>query len=401
MKVLSAAEDIPSSDPSVASERWPYYAEDEIEAVTACLRAGTVNQWTGPQVAQFERSYAAEIGVAGAIALANGSLALELALKAFGIGPGDEVIVTPRSFVASVSCVSLVGATPVFVDVDRDSGAITAANIAGAISAKTRAIIPVHLGGWPADMPAILDVARGHDLKVIEDCAQAHGAAINGRPVGSFGDAAAFSFCQDKIITTGGEGGMVAFQNEADEEWARSFKDHGKNLERLGQPAETGAFRWLHDRVGTNWRMTSLSAAIGIRQLEKLATWRSIRERNARAWRDALEDAPGIYIPWPGADIQGAFYKFYAFVNGDGVEAELRRDAVLRAATAEGIRIFSGSCSEVYREKAFADLKVETLPVAQELGRTSLMLEVHPTLDFDRLRQRADKLAKVMRSILR
>jgi dTDP-4-amino-4,6-dideoxygalactose transaminase len=327
-------------------------------------------------------------------------VALELALRVFGIKPGDEVIVTPRSFVASASCVKLVGATPVFADVDRDSGAITAATIAAAISPRTRAVIPVHLGGWPADMPAIMAVAREHGLLVIEDCAQAHGAEIDGLPVGSFGDAAAFSFCQDKIISTAGEGGLLSVRDDAAFERAWSFKDHGKDRARaLRRPAEPG-FRWLHDSVGTNWRMTEIAAAVGLIQLGKLPDWRTRRTEHAAIWAQALGTVPGLRVPEPARNLTAAWYKFYAFVDADPAENRALRDRILKAAAAEELRTFSGSCSEIYREAAFADLNVEPLPAASELGDSSLMLEVHPTLDTRRLRARAERLAEIARDAL-
>lgn len=384
-----------------ASEEWPHYAEGEIAEVVRCLQAGKVNQWTGPNVSSFEAAYELYVGSGRAVALANGSVALELALKAFEIGSGDEVIVTPRSFVASAACVVLVGATPVFADVDLNSGNITAESISRAITPRTKAVIPVHLAGWPADMPAIMQVARQHGLLVIEDCAQAHGATIDGCPVGSFGDAAAFSFCQDKIISTGGEGGLTLFKSDEAFSWARSFKDHGKNFELAMAPAEPGAFRWLHDRVGTNWRMTSLAAAIGEVQLGKLDEWRSIRERNARIWASELSPIAGLRVPWPSDRCEGAFYKFYCFVDREGDEGERVRNGIVQAAASHRIRVFTGSCSEIYRERAFAHLAVSPLPGAQQLGRTSLMLEVHPTLDVQRLRARAAKLAQVIEAVLR
>lgn len=383
------------------AELWPHYGADEIAAVAACLESGKVNQWTGPHVADFERAYAMYVGAGQAIALANGSLALELALRAFGIGPGEEVIVTPRSFVASASCVMLVGATPVFAEVDALSGNITAESILAVITPRTRAIIPVHLGGWPADMPAIMAVARQYGLKVVEDCAQAHGASIDGKPVGSFGDAAAFSFCQDKIITTGGEGGLVIFQDEAAFSWARSFKDHGKNFTAAMAPAEPGIFRWLHDNLGTNWRMTSIAAVIGEKQLCKLDNWRDIRERNAAIWASELSALEAIRVPWPGTDIRGAFYKFYCYVDRQGDEGEWFRDEIIQTALVAGLRVFAGSCSEIYREKLFKHLDIPPLPVARQLGRTSLMLEVHPTLDEQRLRDQAAGLCQVIDAVLR
>jgi len=384
-----------------ADEAWPFYEDDEISAVSEVLRSGKVNQWTGNGVLAFEEEYSALLDGRSAIALANGSLALELALRTFGIGPGDEVIVTPRTFVASVSCVRLVGATPVFAEVDRQSGNITPESIDVAITSRTRAVIPVHLGGWPADMPGIMAVAKARGIYVIEDCAQAHGALIQGQPVGSFGDAAAFSFCQDKIISTGGEGGLLAFRDAAAFEWAWSFKDHGKSRSKALQKSVQPGFRWLHDSVGTNWRMTEIAATIGRIQLEKLPEWHAVRMRNARIWASALRPVSGLRIPLPKPGFLHAFYRLYAYLDVDSFSNEALRNRILKAAADADLRVFSGSCSEVFREGAFHDLQVPTLDVAKELGDTSLAFEVHPTLDSRRLRVRAEKVADIIQSVLR
>jgi dTDP-4-amino-4,6-dideoxygalactose transaminase len=386
-----------------ADERWPCYADDEIAAVTSVLRSGRVNQWTGPEVFEFEQACAARFGGGRAIALANGSVALELALRAFGIGPGDEVIVTPRSFVASASCVSLVGATPVFADVDADSGNITPESVERVLSERTRAIISVHLAGWPADVPGMMDLVRGLDVKVIEDCAQAHGAEIDGESVGSFGDAAAFSFCQDKIISTGGEGGLLTIKDETAWAWAWSFKDHGKDFTKASSPqAEPGLFRWVHDIIGTNWRLTGPQAAIGLAQLRKLDDWRAARTRNAAIWAEALGRVPGLRVPMPsGNSLRHAFYKLYFTLDRgrDEEAAELRSSILSRSAEA-GLRVFSGSCSEIYRERAFAHLSDADCPVSRSLGARSLMVEVHPTLRPDLLHLRAQRLAEIASEVL-
>jgi dTDP-4-amino-4,6-dideoxygalactose transaminase len=384
-------------------EHWPFYADDEIDAMTAVLRSGRVNQWTGSDVAQFEDACSRRFGGGRAIALANGSVALELALRAFGIGPGDEVVVSPRSFVASASCVRLVGATPIFADVDPASGNISPETISRVLSDRTRAIVPVHLAGWPADMPAIMELARGRDIKVIEDCAQAHGAEIAGESVGNFGDAAAFSFCQDKIISTAGEGGLLTIKDEAAWSRAWSFKDHGKDFAKATAPSPSpGEFRWLHDTVGTNWRLTGLQAAVGLVQLRKLDDWRATRTRNAEIWVQALSDVPGIRIPLPAANsIRHAFYKLYFFIDGGSDEAAAaQRAEILRRAGEAGLRVFSGSCSEIYLEQAFADLPRPECPVARSLGARSLMVEVHPTLRPDLLKLRAARLAEIARDVL-
>jgi dTDP-4-amino-4,6-dideoxygalactose transaminase len=386
-----------------ADEQWPFYDEDEIDAVSAVLRSGRVNQWTGRDVFAFEEECAARFGGGRAIALANGSVALELALRAFGIGPGDEVIVSPRSFVASASCVRLVGATPVFADVDPDSGNIAPGSIRSALTDRTRAVIPVHLAGWPTDMPAIMDAVRGRNIKVVEDCAQAHGAEIDGVSVGSFGDAAAFSFCQDKIISTGGEGGLLTIRDDAAWSWAWSFKDHGKNFETASAPAgHPGLFRWLHDRVGTNWRLTGPQAAIGRIQLTKLDAWRAARTRNAAIWTEALRRIPGVRVPLPaGNSHRHAFYKLYFYVDRESdPEAATLRSEILSRCAAAGLRVFTGSCSEIYREQAFADLPAADCPVSRSLGTRSLMVEVHPTLHPDLLKLRADRLAEIAGDVL-
>jgi dTDP-4-amino-4,6-dideoxygalactose transaminase len=382
-----------------ADEQWPFYADDEIAAVVGVLRSGKVNQWTGPDVAAFEVAMAERFGGGPGVALANGSLALELVLRAYHIGPGDEVVVTPRTFMASASCVRLVGATPVFVEVDRDSGNITAETIAAVLTPRTRAIIPVHLAGWPCDMGPIMALAEQHGLVVVEDCAQSHGAMIDGRPVGSFGHAAAFSFCQDKIMSTGGEGGYTSFQDPARFEWAWSYKDHGKNLQKVKSPPLAPGFRWLHDSIGTNWRLTGPQAAIGLAQLQKLDAWHAARARNAALWRAGLASVPGLRLPEPRPGLTHAHYKFYCYVES-GPDAERKRDEILRRAGASGLRVFSGSCSEVYLEKAFSDMDTPRLPIAQDLGATSLMVEVHPTLRPELVERRAAALAEIAASVL-
>ena len=380
-------------------EHWPFYAEDEIAAVAGVLRSGKVNQWTGGEVFAFQRALEERFQGGHGIALANGSLALELALRAFGIGPGDEVVVTPRTFVASAFCAMLVGATPVFADVDPESGNITAETIEAVLTDRTRAVIPVHLGGWPADMEPIMALARRRGLKVIEDCAQAVGAEIDGRPSGSFGDSAAFSFCQDKIISTGGEGGYTSFQDRAAWEWAWSFKDHGKSHAKAFEPNPRPGFRWLHDSVGTNWRMPGPLAAIGLAQLAKLDQWVATRQRNAGIWSDALAGVGGLALPMPREGMRHALYKLYAYLP-ERPDAERLRDLILQRSTQAGLRVFSGSCSEVYLERGFEDLPRPDLPAARSLGRRSLMVEVHPTLRPDALERRAHALAEIVRDVL-
>jgi len=229
---------------------WPSFAADELAAVEAVLRSGQVNYWTGDEGRAFEREFAAWCGSPYAVALANGTVAIDLALKLLHIGPGDEVIVTPRTFLASATCIVNAGARPVFADVDRDSQNITAETIAPTLSKRTRAIECVHLAGWPCEMDGILALAKDRGLAVIEDCAQAVGAKYRGRSVGTFGEAAAWSFCQDKIMTTGGEGGMLSTSERALWSAAWSYKDHGKSWEAVYEREHPIGFKWLHEVFG-------------------------------------------------------------------------------------------------------------------------------------------------------
>jgi dTDP-4-amino-4,6-dideoxygalactose transaminase len=362
---------------------WPFFPQDEIDPVTIVLSSGKVNYWTGMEGRDFEREFAAYTGCRQAIALANGTVALELALYALEIGPGDEVIVTSRTFIASASCVVMRGATPVMADVDPVSQNVTADTICAVLSPRTKAIITVHLAGWPCDMDPIMALAREHGLKVIEDCAQAHGATYQGQPVGSLGDMAAFSFCQDKIMTTGGEGGMLTTSDQNLWERAWAFKDHGKSFDAVYNRPHPPGFRWLHEIFGTNWRLTEMQSAIGRVQLRKLPRWTRDRQCHAAILTECFSTIPALRVTAPFPGIGHAYYKYYTFVRPDMLKSDWNRDRIMTAITAEGIPCYTGSCSEIYREKAFTDAGLappRRLPVARELGETSLMFLVHPTL---------------------
>ena len=362
---------------------WPQFDAEQINAAARVLASGKVNAWTGPDTAAFEQAYAQWCGTSYAIAMANGSLALSAAYLAIGLGRGDELITTPRTFIATASSAVLLGAKPVFADVDAESGAITAETIAPLISPRTKAISVVHLGGWPAYMPEILELARAHDIAVIEDCAQAHGARIHGQSVGSFGDVAAWSFCQEKIISTGGEGGVVT-TNRADLwdlMWA--FKDHGKTYEAVYGREHPPGFRWLHERFGSNFRLTELQSAIGRIQLQRLPEWTAARTRNALMLADALADCSAVRVPLPPEGMTHAWYKFYAFVRPEALVDGWNRDRILSDIASLGYPALSGSCSEIYLEKCFQEAGLapaQRLPVARELGETSLMFLLHPTI---------------------
>lgn len=377
---------------------WPVFDSDDIAAVVRVLESGKVNYWTGSETRQFEEEFAQIAGCRYAVAVANGTVALEAALEALGIGPGDDVVVTCRSFVASAACVLRLGARPIFADVDRDSQNITAETIRAVLTPRTRAVIAVHLAGWPCDMDPIMGLAAERGFAVVEDCAQAHGARYKGLPVGSLGHIAAFSFCQDKIMTTGGEGGMVTTNDPQSWQKVWSLKDHGKNWELMQQPSD-GTFRWVHETLGTNWRMTEMQAAIGRIALKKLASWVTIRRANADLLRQRLSHIPALRIPRPPAFIEHSYYKFYAFLRSECLRPGWNRDRILAAIHAEGIPCGAGVCPEIYREKLFQERGLvpdSPLPVAQELGRTSLMFLVHPTLREPDILDTAAAIEKVL-----
>jgi len=384
-------------DAAPAFPPWPHFAEDEIEAATAVLRSGKVNYWTGNEGRQFEREFAEFAGCKYAVALANGTVALEGALRALGVGPGDEVITSARTFIASASCAVALGARPVIADVDRDSQNLTASTVQPVITAKTKAIVAVHLAGWPCDMDGLLALAHERNLKVVEDCAQAHGATYKGRPVGSLGDVAAFSFCQDKIMTTAGEGGMLTTNDE--NIWRRvwSYKDHGKNYEAVYAPRQPAGFRWVHASFGTNWRMTEVQAAVGRIALPKLPQWVAIRRRHASALNAALGEIPGLRITLPPPEIGHAYYKYYVFTRPEALRPGWNRDRIMQEVNSAGIPCTVGSCGEIYREAAFAGTSPPLrLPAAQELAETSLMFMVHPTLSEENLRATSTAVKKVL-----
>jgi len=385
---------------------WPVFDSDEVGAVSRVLKSGQVNQWTGSEVYEFEKEFASYHGVNYGIALANGSVALDLALSVLRIGPGDEVIVTPRSFVASASCIVLRGAVPVFVDVDGDSQNITVEAVESAISPRTRAVIAVHLAGWPCEMETLKTLCKRKSIYLIEDCAQAHGAKIGGKSAGSFGDFAAFSFCQDKIMTTGGEGGMLVTDNE--ELWKRawSFKDHGKDYDAALHDEHPDGFRWLVKSFGTNYRMTEMQAAIGRAQLRKLDAWVAKRRKLASILAEGFEKFESLRVTCPPKHIYHSYYKYYAFVKPERLRKGWSRDRILASLAGKGIPCGTGICPEIYLEKAFHDCEWRTgeggrkrLEVSKELGETSLMFQVHPTLEESDMHYIVKQMADVLKDI--
>jgi len=383
---------------------WPNFTREEIDAVSAVLLSNKVNYWTGEIGRDFEWDYAAHTGRRHGVAVANGSVALELALLSFGIGPGDEVITSSRTYIASASCAVMRGAVPVVADVDRDSQCITAESIRAVLTPRTRAIIPVHLAGWPCPMDEIMALAAEYNLVVIEDCAQAHGACYQGKPVGSFGHAGAFSFCQDKIITTGGEGGMLVLDDEKAWERAWAYKDIGRSYDATYRREHASGFRWVTESFGTNWRMTEMQAAIGRIQIRRLPGWVEQRRAHAHALNSRLADTPGIRLTVPPDTVFHSYYRYYIFLETAQLKPDWSRNRLMDEINASGVPCTGGSCSEIYLERAFKDAGLgprDRLPVARELGETSLAFMVHPTLSADAIAFTGDVIDAVVREAVR
>jgi dTDP-4-amino-4,6-dideoxygalactose transaminase len=378
---------------------WPSFTQEEADAVSMVLLSNKVNYWTGAEGREFEKEFASWSGCEYAVALANGTVSLDIAFKALGIGEDDEVIVTSRTFLASVSSIVTAGAVPIFVDVSLDSQNMTVESVREKISPKTKAILCVHLAGWPCEMDGMMALAEEFGFYVVEDCAQVHGAKYKGRPVGSIGHIGCWSFCQDKIMTTGGEGGMVTTNDH--ELWSKmwSYKDHGKSWEAVYERKHPPGFRWLHNSFGTNWRMTEMQATIGRIQVRRMADWSDKRQNNANKIWDAAKNCKGLRVPSVPDYIEHAAYKCYVFVKPSELKSDWNRDRIMSEINALGVPCYSGSCSEVYLEKAFDSTGFrpkERLPNAKELGETSLMFLVHPTLTADEIEQTCGAIIKVM-----
>lgn len=377
---------------------WPLFTQEEANAVSRVLLSNKVNYWTGQEGREFEKEFAQWSETSHAVALANGTLALDACFKALDIGPGDEVVVTPRTFLASVSSIVNAGATPVFADVDRDSQNITPQNVERVLSEKTKGILCVHLAGWPCDMDGFLDISKAQDIFLIEDCAQAHGAKYKGARVGGLSDIAAWSFCQDKIMTTGGEGGMVTTNDR--ELWQKvwAHKDHGKSSQAVFNKDQLPGFRWLHESFGTNWRITEMQSAVGRIQLGRMVQWHEVRAKNAKAVLQAATKCSIFRVPEIPNFIEHGWYRVYIFVRPCALKSGWDRDRIMAEINTAGVPCFSGSCPEVYLEKAFDQTPFkppQRLPIACELGRTSLMFLVHPSLTQDEI----DKTCLVLKQV--
>lgn len=386
---------------------WPRFSDEEAQIVSRVLLSNRVNYRTGREGYEFEKEFAVWTNSKYAVSVANGTVALDLAMIAFNIGLGDEVIVTPRTFIASVSTIITAGATPVFAEVDANSQNITAETIKKVLTPKSKAIVCVHHAGWPCEMDSIMQLAADKNLYVIEDCAQAHGARYKGRSVGSLGHIGAWSFCQDKIITTGGEGGMITTNDENLWQKVWSYRDHGKKFDpefsarsySENNFKNSSKFYWQHDSFGTNWRLTEMQSALGRFQIRKMEEWSRKRRANSKRITDACSGFLSLRVPETPYYIDHACYKHYVFVSPEKLKRGWVRERIVDEINLLGVPCYAGGCPEVYLEKAFDGMCLKSntrLPIAKELGETSLMFLVHPTLTEMEINKTCEVIKQVM-----
>ncbi len=392
---------------------WPVLGEDDVEAVAEVLRSGKLTQLTGGAVAAFEQAFAAWHGVGHCVATSSGTTAIHTALAALDIGPGDEVIVPAHTFIASGTPVLHQGATPVFADIDERTYCISPESVAGRVTARTKAIIAVHLNGHPADMGALLALAEPRGIAVVEDAAQAHGAgwgAIGNlqsaigdgksemwQKVGTIGRVGCFSFWEDKIMTTGGEGGAVITDDDALAERMRRIRHHGEgpmagDPSRRPSGAPQGARSYYHLELGYNYRMTSMQAATGLVQLRRLDEYVEARRRNAAYLSERLGEIDGVEAPFVAEYAVHSYYKYIGWLRP---ETGIDISDFVRAVAAEGVPISRRYPTPLPRQPVFRGFEAGACPVAERLAGELFTLLVHPTVETGDLDDVAEAIRKV------
>ena len=393
----------------------PFYSNKSIQKIGPMLRSGKVNYWSGNEGKKFEKEFSNYLGNKYSVGLSNGSVALEMALKALKLKKQDQIIVTPRSFIISASCTINLGLKPIFSDVD-DDGNLNIEGIKKVYNNKVKAIIVVHLNGLPCDLDPIMKFVKKNNIFLIEDCSQAHGAVYKGKKVGSFGHISTWSFCQDKIISTGGEGGMISTNNK--QLWLKcwSLKDHGKNYNSVFFKKHKIGFRWHHDNLGSNYRMTEMQAILGRAQLKILDN--QIKKRNiiANLYLNGLKDYYKKYdiLKEPNfnyiysSQVKDkklssknihAFYRLNLFIN----KKKIKQLKLLEELNLKKINCGVGSCPEIYREKVFKDLKLhpkKRLSNAKLLGETSITFPIDPNRSITKVKLEIKSIKKVLNKYL-
>ena len=364
---------------------WPVLGEEDIAAVAEVLRSGKLTQLTGGAVAAFEEAFASWHGVKHCVATSSGTSAIHTVLAALDIGPGDEVIVPAHTFIASATPVLHQRATPVFADVDERTFCVSPDSVAERITDRTKAIIAVHLNGHPADRDALHALAEPRGIAVIEDAAQAHGALYKGRKVGTIGRAGCFSFWEDKIITTGGEGGCVITDDDALAERMQRIRHHGEG------PVE-GERAYYHLELGYNYRMSSLHAATGLVQLRHLEEYLDARRRNAAYLMERLSEIEAIEPPYVAPDCVHSYYKYICRLRP---EVGVGIDWFVRAVAAEGLPVSRRYPTPLPRQPVFRGLNAGAYPESERLAGELFTLLVHPTVTERDLDDVSEAIRKV------
>ena len=391
------------------------YSKKQIFDVVRLLNNNKTNYWTGNHGRLFETEFSKYHVLKYSICVSNGSVALEIALKALDLKKNSAIIVTPRSFIISASCVLNVGLKPIFADVDLN-GNINIEGIRKTYKTGVKAIIVVHLNGLSCDLDPIVQFAKEKKLYLIEDCSQAHGAIYKGKKVGTFGDIATWSFCQDKIISTGGEGGMISTNNKKLWKKCWSYKDHGKNYNSVFYKKHKTGFKWLHDNLGSNYRMTEMQAAIGRTQLKNLDNQLKIRNAIANLYLNDLKDYYQKYHLLQKPDFKcqtcpfkqnekkcnkclHAFYRLNLFTNKN----KIKQIKLIEQFNKNKINCSVGSCPEIYREKIFKKLKLylkQRLPNAKLLGESSIMFPIDPGRSKVKVKTEINSIKKILNKYL-
>ncbi len=366
--------------------RWPQLSDGDIEAAVAALRSNRLVGLGNPVVEEFERALAAGQQVEHAVAVSTGTAAVHLALHALDVGPGDEVIVPAHTFIGSASPVTYLGARPVFADVTPDTHCLDPDSVKSLLTERTKAIVVVHINGVAADMSALSALAADAGVPLVEDMAQALGTAIGGRPVGGFGDLACVSLFEQKVITSGGEGGAVLTDNPVYAERVRRLRSHGEGPIE-GRPG----LIWAHE-VGYNHRLTAVQAAIGLSQHSRLDEMVDARRRNAGYLSERLADVEGLELPVEPENTVHAFWKYVVrAVPGHGRPPAAEIAATLRS---RGVPVLLRYPFPLHKQPAFAEHRSMSLPVAERLSQELLALPSHPGLMEQHLDHIADEVRR-------
>ena len=362
-------------------KNWPNFSKKLISKINTIINSGEINYTTGPYGKKFEKQFSNFTGNKYSIAISNGTAALEVAIKSLKLPKNSEIIVSARSFFSSASCIVNTGYVPIFADVELSNQNISIDEINEKITKKTKAIICVHLAGLPCDMISINKLAKKKKLKIIEDCSQAHGASINLKQVGSFGDVATWSFCTDKIISTLGEGGMISTNNKRVYEFCKKYINHGTAKQKK---KNSNKFIYNKDSFGTNLRITEIQSVAGLEQLKDLKITQKKREKISKGYFDLISKySDFINCHMPEKDIKNAWYRFYFFLKPNMKRCQKIRYQMIKSLNTDTLRCFAGACPEIYLERAFKNLKnfkVKRLKNCKVLGQTSIALDVNHTL---------------------